>query len=63
MENTALAEVASKTNFLTLSEGEFPEEGNWDVITIKEQITRLKGLMKIANKRSEKPLDVDGKQD
>lgn len=53
MENTALARAANSNNTVNVEECTDPAE-------IKEGILKLKGLLKIAIEKSEKPVDIDG---
>ncbi|PIK48571.1 putative GRIP and coiled-coil domain-containing protein 1-like [Apostichopus japonicus] len=52
MENTALARAANSNNTVNVEESTDPAE-------IKEGILKLKGLLKIAIEKSEKPVDID----
>ena len=56
-ENTALARAANSS----LDEGEDTEDTNLDVQALVDKITRLKGMLKLANERSEKPVNIEGK--
>ena len=61
LENTALARAAhggvSNDNDSTTSS----DDSNLDVQALVDKITRLKGMVKLANERSEKPVNIDGK--
>ena len=61
LENTALARAAhggiSNDNDSTTSS----DDANLDVQALVDKITRLKGMLKLANERSEKPVNIDGK--
>ena len=37
------------------------DDTNLDVQALVDKITRLKGMLKLANERSEKPVNIDGK--
>ena len=37
------------------------DDSNLDVQALVDKITRLKGRLKLANERSEKPVDIEGK--
>ncbi|XP_077994726.1 GRIP and coiled-coil domain-containing protein 1-like [Glandiceps talaboti] len=56
LENTALARAANKTPIPDIND---EDESNVDITTLVEKITKLKGLLKLANQRAEKPLDID----
>lgn len=53
LENTALARAANSRTIQNVEELNDPAE-------IKETILKLKGLLKLANEQSEKPVDIDG---
>ena len=61
LENTALARAAhggvSNDNDSTTS----ADDANLDVQALVDKITRLKGMLKLANERSEKPVNIEGK--
>ena len=61
LENTALARAAhggvSNDNDSPTSS----DDSNLDVQALVDKITRLKGMLKLANERSEKPVNIDGK--
>lgn len=57
MENMALARAAHTSSGADLDG--MSEES--DVQTIIDRITKLKGLLKLANEKSEKPVDIEGK--
>ena len=54
MENTALARAASHTSEIE------SEDSNLDIHALVSKITHLKGMLKVANERSEKPVDIEG---
>ena len=56
MENMALARAAHSSGGADV-EGD-PEE--LDVQTIVDRLAKLKGLLKLANEKSEKPVDIEG---
>ena len=56
MENTALARAAHKT-----AEIDQPnDDANLSVQALVDKIMQLKGLLKVANEKSEKPLNLEG---
>ncbi len=63
LENTALARAAggsgshNNDNDSTTSS----DDTNLDVQALVDKITRLKGMLKLANERSEKPVNIDGR--
>ncbi|XP_070556459.1 GRIP and coiled-coil domain-containing protein 1-like isoform X2 [Ptychodera flava] len=57
LENTALARVANKTPVPYVADD--GEDSNLNVNTLVEKITKMKGLLKLANQRAEKPVDID----
>ena len=58
LENTALAKGADTNNDLDIGD----EDKNLDVQGLVDKIIRLKGMLKQANDRSEKPINIDGIQ-
>ena len=56
LENTALARAARGP-----TENEDADDANLDVQALVDKIVRLKGMLKLANERSEKPVNIDGK--
>ncbi len=61
LENTALARAAHGSDGGATA-GASSDDANLDVQALMDKITRLKGMLKLANERSEKPVDVDGTQ-
>lgn len=55
LENTALAQATHGTD-----PDRDHDEGNLDAPALVNKITRLKALLKAANQRSEKPIDIEG---
>ncbi|XP_002741891.1 GRIP and coiled-coil domain-containing protein 1-like, partial [Saccoglossus kowalevskii] len=58
LENTALARAANKT-VPVLEDAPTNDDNILDVNSLVEKITKLKGLLKLANQNSEKPVDID----
>nr|XP_054761741.1 GRIP and coiled-coil domain-containing protein 1-like [Lytechinus pictus] len=58
LENTALARAANKSNSMAITEGE-DIDCDASVAEIKERIMKLKGLLKLASQKAEKPVDID----
>ncbi|XP_071501673.1 GRIP and coiled-coil domain-containing protein 1-like [Diadema antillarum] len=57
LENTALARAANKSS--AMIEEEETTYSDLSVAEIKERITKLKGLLKLASQKAEKPVDID----
>ncbi len=63
LENTALARAAhggSATHINDNDSTTSSDDTNLDVQALVDKITRLKGMLKLANERSEKPVNIDG---
>ena len=58
LENTALARVAHTGGGDDAHDNK--DDANQDVQALVDKITKLKGMLKLANERSEKPVDIEG---
>ena len=56
MENTALARAAHQDP----QNDDVNQDSNLDVQALIDKIMQLKGMLKLANERSEKPLNIEG---
>ena len=57
LENTALARAAHRSTEVELDDA---EDTNLDIQALVDKMTRLKGMLKLANERSEKPVNMEG---
>jgi hypothetical protein len=58
MENTALARVAHPNN----SEFDSDDDSNLDIQALVDKMMKVKGLLKLANERSERPINIEGRE-
>ncbi len=59
MENTALARAAQSGSMGDGSK-DFDHDTSMDMQTIVDEIVKLKGLLKLANEKAEKPVNIEG---
>ncbi|XP_074659340.1 GRIP and coiled-coil domain-containing protein 1-like [Tubulanus polymorphus] len=59
LENTALARVAHGKNSDEKDTNDEGDDDNLDVQSLLDKMTKLKGLLKLANQRSERPINID----